>query len=87
MIKPHPESDMSLNVMVLGAEIIQRLKRRGSGFQLIEGLLEDFLKADKRRSPDMFVYSLIFLYSVGIIEYQGYRMKLILNENLQEFSK
>ncbi len=76
MIRPHPESDMKLNILVLGAGIIAMLKKRIHDYHFVETILTDFLKADKKRTPDLFIYTLIFLYSVGIIEYDGYKIRL-----------
>lgn len=78
MILPHPESDMRLNIMVLGSEIVSMLKskKNSDNFHFIENVLSDFLKVDKKRTVDLFIFSLIFLYSVGIIEHQGYKIKL-----------
>jgi hypothetical protein len=75
MILPHPESDLSLNIMVLGVDIVKKLKSN-SGFHLIENLMEGFLKKDKKRTPDMFINTLTFLYAVGLIELKGYKIKL-----------
>lgn len=78
MLIPHPESDMRLNVMILGSELIKILKKRGKGegYVLVENILSDFLKEDERRTPDLFLYSLLFLYSVGLIDQRGYKIKL-----------
>lgn len=78
MIIPHPESDMKLNIMVLGSEIIKIMKSRvkDERYILVENILTDFLKEDERRTPDLFMYSLIFLYSVGLIDQRGYKVKL-----------
>lgn len=78
MIIPHPESDLKLNVMVLGSELIKILNKRGKGerYILVENVLMDFLKGDERRTPDLFLYSLLFLYSIGLIDQRGYKIKL-----------
>lgn len=78
MIKPHPESDMRLNIMVLGTDIIAMLnsKANKNKFVLVESLLTQFLKRDEKRSPDLFIYTLTFLYSVGLIEHKGYKVML-----------
>lgn len=79
MILPHPESDLNLNLMVVGSDIVEILKKKGkgSGYVLIESILTDFLKGDKRRTPDLFVFSLIFLFSVGLIDRKDYKIKLV----------
>lgn len=75
MILPHPESDLRLNIMVLGADLIDQLK--GQDFVLVESLLEKFLKKEAKRTPDMFFNSLTFLYSCGVIERKDYKVKLV----------
>ncbi|MDD3876727.1 MAG: hypothetical protein PHT69_08905 [Bacteroidales bacterium] len=75
MILPHPESDLRLNIMVLGADLIEQLK--GQDFVLVESLLERFLKKGVKRTPDMFFNSLTFLYSFGVIERKDYKVKLV----------
>src|SRR5665648_1253561 len=79
MIIPHPESDLKLNVMVLGSELIKILTKRGKGarYVLVENILTDFLKGDVRRTPDLFMYSLLFLYSIGLIDQRGYKICLL----------
>ena len=85
MILPHPESDLSINIMVLGTDIIEQLKRKKT-FLLIESLLDNFLKGDKKRTPDMFLNTLTFLYSFGLIEQKGYKIRLKLDSNNQQLS-
>ena len=75
MIRPHPESDLYLNIMVMAADIVKRAKRN-SKFHLVEDLMQNFLEKDKKRTPDMFLNSLTFLYSLGLVEQKGYRVKL-----------
>jgi len=74
MILPHPESDLSVNIMVLGTDIIRLLK--GQGFVLVEDVLAGFIKSGSKRTPDMFLNTLTFLYSCGLIEKRGYKIKL-----------
>ena len=47
MILPHPESDLSLNIMVLGTDIVRLLK--GRDFILVEDVLLSFLKNGNKR--------------------------------------
>ena len=77
MILPHPESDLRLNIMVLGVDIIEQLK--GQDFVLVESLLEKFLKKGIKRTPDMFFNSLTFLYSCGVVEKKEYKVKLLIS--------
>ena len=83
MILPHPESDLRLNIMVLGADLIEQLK--GQDFVLVESLLEKFLKKEAKRTPDMFFNSLTFLYSCGMIERKNYKIRLIV-KNVRQTS-
>jgi hypothetical protein len=76
MIRPHPESDLYLNVMVTAADIVKMLRKKPD-FHLVEELMWHFLEKDKKRTPDMFLNSLTFLYSFGLIEQKGYRVKLV----------
>ena len=75
MILPHPESDLSMNIMVLGIDIIRLLKRQK--FVLLEDVLTDFVNKDAKRTPDLFLNTLTFLYSCGLIEKKGYKIRLI----------
>lgn len=74
MILPHPESDLSVNILVLGTDIIRLLK--GKDFVLVEDVLSAFIKSGSKRTPDMFLNTLTFLYSCGLIEKRGYKIKL-----------
>jgi hypothetical protein len=74
MILPHPESDLSINIMVLGIDIIRFLKKRD--YVLIEDVLENFIKSGIKRTPEMFFNTLTFLFSFGMIEKRDYKIKL-----------
>jgi hypothetical protein len=88
MIIPHPESNLKLNPMVLGADIITSLKSRHKGnYVVVESVLEDFLKKDEKRTPDLFLYSLLFLFSIGVIEQNGYKIKLSPKVNIPKTTK
>lgn len=78
MILPHPESDLSLSIMVLGSELIEFLNKK-KGYIFVEDVLTQFLKKDERRSPDLFLDTLTFLYAIGIIEYNAYKIKKVEN--------
>lgn len=74
MILPHPESDLSINIMVLGADVLKLL--RGRDFILVEDLMLSFLQGNKKRTPDMFLNTLAFLFACGLIERKKYKVKL-----------
>lgn len=79
MILAHPESDLSLNIMVMGADLIRIMAPRKTSI-FVEGLLKEFLKGDKRRTPDMFVNALSFLYAFGYVERVDHRVRLTVGE-------
>lgn len=79
MILAHPDSDLKKNLMVVGVDIVKLLtiKNRKDKYVLIEDIMEEFLKLSDKRTPDMFLNSLTFLFTVGIIERNEYRIKLL----------
>jgi hypothetical protein len=85
MILAHPDSDLRKNLMVVGADIVKLLsfKNRLDRYALVEDIMEDFLKVSDKRTPDMFLNSLAFLFAVGIIEKNQYRIKLV-KQNTQK---
>ena len=85
MILAHPDSDLRKNLMVVGTDIVKILsaKKRKENFALVEDVMEEFLLASDHRTPDMFLNSLSFLFAMGIIERNEYKIKLcIKNKNL-----
>jgi hypothetical protein len=78
VILPHPESDLRINIMVLGTDIIKILRK--TEYVLIEDVLWEFVNAAEKRTPEMFLNTLIFLYSFGLIERRGYKIKLVKKE-------
>ena len=75
MILPHPETDFSTNILVVATNIIKELKRHKKTV-LLERVMQSFLNKDIKRTPDLFIKSLVFLYSFGLIEYDNYKVKL-----------
>ena len=82
MLYPNENSDLKTNTFVVGAEVISLLIRKKS-FSVIEDIMKQFLKIDKRYSPDMFLEALTLLYAMGYIEVKEYTIKLIKNGNSQ----
>ena len=77
MLIPHPEDNLNINLMVLGADIIQILSStKMNNYVLVENVLMDFLKKDENRTPDLFFNSLVFLYAIGLIDKKDYKIKL-----------
>ncbi len=70
MILPHPESNLKLNILVLGAEIIKIMNKRKfkEKYSLVDDIMSEFLNEDKDRSPDLFLYAITLLYIIGSIK-------------------
>jgi hypothetical protein len=75
MLLPHPESEIDLTTMVLGARILDMLQRNGA-YMFVEAALDEFLKADNRRTAEMFLDALCVLFALGFIEYRAYRIRI-----------
>ncbi len=75
MIIPHSENDLTLNILVLGGEIIKILKNSKS-VMIIEDVMQMFLDFDTRRTPNQFLDAFTLLFVTELIEIQGYRVKL-----------
>jgi hypothetical protein len=86
MILPHPESNLKINLMVLGADVIEILGKSPfkNRYAVIDDVMMKFMKSDKNRTPDLFLYSLTFLHLIGSIEKKGYKIKLLSNNNNRE---
>lgn len=76
MIIPHPESDMSMNLMVVASDILSILRDKKE-YVLVDKILKEFINKDIRRNPDMFFNAVTFLFSLGIITEQNYKMRII----------
>lgn len=77
MIIPQSESDLSLNVIVVGADIIKILKNNKHDSFIVEELMKLFLTKDKRRSKKLFFETLTFLFSLEIVYEENYKVGLI----------
>lgn len=86
MILPHPESNLRTNLMVLGAEIIGIMSKSpfNKKYVLVDDVMNKFLKVDKNRTPDLFLYAVTFLHTVGSIEKKEYKIKLVKNDTSKE---
>lgn len=79
MILPHPESNLKLNILVLGAEIIKIMNKRKfkEKYSLVDDVMSEFLNEDKDRSPDLFLYAVTLLHTIGSIKKNGYKIRLL----------
>ena len=85
MIMPHPDSNLSLNLMVLGSELIKILKGKDRSF-VIESAMEEFTSVGSERTPALFMKTLTYLYTVGAIELNGYNIKLKTEDGYTQLS-
>jgi len=83
MILPHPESNLKINLMVLGADIIDILSKSPfkNKYAVIDDVMIKFMKVDINRTPDLFLYSITFLHLIGSIDKKGYKIKLVINND------
>ena len=83
MILPQPESNLKTNLMVLGADIISIMDSSPfkNKYVIVDDIMNKFLNRDKDRTPDLFLYALTFLHTIGSIEKKGYKIKLVKKEN------
>ena len=86
MILPQPESNLKTNLMVLGADIISIMGNSPykNKYVIVDDVMSKFLNRDKDRTPDLFLYALTFLHTIGSIEKKGYKIKLVKKENQEE---
>lgn len=75
MITPQPESDLSLNIMVVGADVIKVLKQN-KDYMIVEDLMKKFISKDSRRTPNLFFDTLTFLFTLGLIGEDNYKVRL-----------
>jgi hypothetical protein len=76
VIIPHPESDMSLNLMVVSSDILSILRSK-KDYVLIDNVLKEFISKDSRRTPDMFFNAITYLFSLSIIKEQNYKVRIV----------
>ena len=89
MILPHPESNLKINLMVLGADVIDIMSKSPfkNKFSIVDDIMIKFMKRDKNRTPDLFLYSLTFLHLIGSIEKKGYKIRLVVNNESNTFQQ
>ena len=86
MILPHPESNLKTNILVLGAEIIGIMSKNPlkGKYVLVEDVMNKFLKNDKNRTPDLFMYAVTLLHTIGSLKQKDYKIKLVSNNSKRD---
>lgn len=74
MINAHVEMDLNHHVSVVSAKIIQLVEAGDS--MILETLMKKFLKKNENYTPDQFMEGLVFLFSIGCLTVQDYRVVL-----------
>ncbi len=79
-----PESDLSLSIVILGADIIEILSKAQNYSLVIEKVMKNFLKKDSRRTHELFFDTLAYLYMIEIILVKNYKISLKLYGKTQK---
>ena len=72
----HPESDLSMSTVAMGASLLRILSDRKTPI-IVDELMEKFLRVDARRTQVNFFSALYFLYMLGAVDKVGYRIKIV----------
>jgi len=72
--------------MVLGADIISIMGNSPfkNKYVIVDDVMNKFLNKEKERTPDLFLYALTFLHTLGSIEKKGYKIRLVKQVNEDE---
>ncbi|MCY4215615.1 MAG: hypothetical protein OXC92_01345 [Flavobacteriaceae bacterium] len=46
-------------------------------YSLVDDVMSEFLNEDKDRSPDLFLYAVTLLHTIGSIKKNGYKIRLL----------
>jgi hypothetical protein len=72
MINAHVEMDLNQHISVVSAKIIDLVEAEGE--IILETLMRKFLKRHELYTPDQFMEGLTFLFSMGCLNVQDYRV-------------
>jgi len=72
MINAHVEMDLNQHVSVVSAKIIDLVETGDK--MILETLMRKFLKKYEFYTPDQFMEGLTFLFSIGCLNVQDYRV-------------
>jgi hypothetical protein len=78
-----PECDLSLNILILGAEIIDILKKSDESI-VVEKIMKNFLVKDIRRTHQQFFDTLTYLFIIGCISEKDYKITLNTKRSVQK---
>ena len=76
MIIPEPETDLSLNLMVVSVDVIEIIRKilNKKEYTILDELIDKFIEKDSRRSIDLLLDSLTFLCFIDVIYFKDYKI-------------
>ncbi len=75
MINAHVEMNLNDHVVVV-ASVILEILRGSKGEMVVESLLKTFLKNNEDYTPNQFLEASVFLYSLGFVELEEYKISV-----------
>jgi|GEM_PF-1699720 len=72
MINAHIEMDLNQHIAVISSKIIQLIEAADE--MILENLLRKFLKKYEYYTPDQFMDGVVFLFSIGCLTVQDYKV-------------
>lgn len=75
MISVHVEMDLDQHISVVSAKLIELMAQDQE--QVLEGLMRKFLKLYEEYTPEQFMDALSFLFTMGNLSLDGYKVRLI----------
>jgi hypothetical protein len=74
MVNAHIEMDLNNHVSVISSKLIQLIKAGDE--MIIETLMKQFLKKYENYTPDQFMEGILFLFSLGCLAINDYKVIL-----------
>ena len=71
----HPDMDLRESIFFLGSILLRELMPYKKHGVTIDTLLKKFLESSPRRTQKQFLDTITFLYAVGLVELNGYRVR------------
>jgi len=81
LINLHPESNLKENIITLGAELIDCLLYIDRKNVTVDDLFIKFIRKTNLKDFNLFIETLTFLFSLDIVGIEGYKIKLLKNDN------
>ena len=76
MIIPEPETDLSLSIIVVSADVIEIIRDicNKKEYTILDELIDKFKKKDSRRSVNLLLDSLTFLCFIDVVYFEDYKI-------------